>query len=216
MTVARLYAAGMASLIPFVALLAIGGWPTTFPHFRIALALDPRLTAAVARHAVDEAGALWAPYGVAIVQRDALARPAEPLVESSMQRSPFDVAEPRPDTTRAWSSPFASIRFVADGEPEPAILLHYDAVIRLGLGTVSLAGTREPRWPSAVRDRVLGRIIGRVVAHEIGHWLLRSKDHSTTGLMRANHNTDALANPGRGDFALSRADVARLRAALTH
>jgi hypothetical protein len=205
----------MASLIPFVALLAIGGWPTTFPHFRIALALDPKLTAAVARHAVDEAGTLWAPYGVAIVQRNALPAAcgsAGRVVDAVLT---VDVAEPRPDTSRAWSSPFASIRFVADGQPEPAILLHYDAVIRLGLGTVSLAGAREPRWPSAVRDRVLGRIIGRVVAHEIGHWLLRSKDHSTIGLMRANHSTDALANPGRGDFALSRADFARLQAALT-
>ena len=58
-------------------------------------------------------------------------------------------------------------------------------------------------------------MIGRVVAHEIGHWLLRARDHSTTGLMRAHHTTDALADPGREGFGLAPADVARLRAALT-
>ena len=136
----RLYAAGMSSLLPLLALLSIGGWPTTVPHFRIALALDARLPAAVARSAMEEAGALWAPYGIAIVQRDPSSIPRGStgrLVDAALT---VGVAEPSVETSRAWSSPFASIRFLAGGEPEPTILLHYDAVIKLGLGTVSLGG----------------------------------------------------------------------------
>jgi hypothetical protein len=105
--------------------------------------------------------------------------------------------------------------FSSDGAPEPTLLLHYDAVLKLGVSTVSLGGTREPQWPRAVRDRVLGRMIGRVVAHEIGHWLLRTRDHSTSGLMRAHHTTDELADPGREGLTLPPADFARLRTLLT-
>jgi hypothetical protein len=203
---------GMSSLIPLLA-LSIGGWPASFTQVRIALALDAVLPAAVARGAVAEAAALWAPYRVAVVTLQPTSTACGParLGEAVLT---VRVAEPGLDTARAWSSPFAAIRFLADGEPEPTILLHYDAVIKRGLGTLSVGGTREPQWPKAVRDRILGRMIGRVLAHEIGHWVLRSRDHSTSGLMRAQQTTDALAEPGRARFALAPADVARLRAAL--
>jgi hypothetical protein len=205
----------MASLVPLLALLSIGGWPTTFPHFRITLAFDARIPAVVARGAVAEAAALWAPYGVAIAQLDPSAVPGAAsgrLVDAALT---VRVAEPSPDTARAWSSPFGSIRFLPDGAPEPTLLLHYDAVLKLGVSTVSLGGTREPQWPGAVRDRVLGRMIGRVVAHEIGHYLLRTRDHSPSGLMRAHQTTDELADPGREGLMLPPSDFARLRACLT-
>jgi hypothetical protein len=206
----------MASLIPLLVLLSIGGWPTTFPHFRIALAIDARLPAAVACAALDEAAGLWAPYGIAIVPFDPSPisnGPTGQRVDAAL--TVVVVADPGPDAARAWSSPFGSIRFGPDGEPEPTILLHYDAVIKRGLSTVSLGGAREPQWPRAVRDRTLGRMVGRVVAHEVGHWLLRSRDHSTAGLMRAYHTTDELAESGRGGFTLTRAQIASLRALLT-
>jgi hypothetical protein len=201
----------MSSLIPLLALLSIGGWPTTFPHLRIALSIDAKLPAAVARGAVEEAAVVWAPYGVAIGLLD-----ASPIAGRSGDRAAdaaltVVVAEPSPDTALVWSSPFGSIRFRPDGEPEPTILLHYDAVIKLGLRAISLNGARGPQWPESVRNQALARIVGRVVAHEIGHWLLRSRTHSTSGLMRARQNTDELVDPGRGGFALTRAEIARLR-----
>jgi len=205
----------MASLVPLLALLSIGGWPTTFPHFRITLALDARIPAGVGRGAVDEAAALWAPYGVAIAQSEPSSVPCAASGRSVDAALTVRVAEPSPDAARAWSGPFGSIHFLPDGAPEPTLLLHYDTVIRLGVGTASLEGRRLPQWPTAVRDRVLGRMIGRVVAHEIGHWLLRSRDHSPSGLMRAHQTTDELVDPGRGGFALPAADFARLRTSLT-
>jgi hypothetical protein len=203
----------MPSLFMLAALASIGGWPATFPSVRIALAVDTAVPPEIARGAVDEASAIWAPYGVAI-------RPIEPVEPDSFKHPrrvtlAIRVAGAPPDPARAWASPFASIRFLPDGEPEATIVLHYDAVLRLGLGTISIAGARERQWPRDLRNQLLGRIVGRVVAHEVGHWLLRSPSHSATGLMRAQHTTDALADPGRGGFVLLRSDVARLRAALT-
>ena len=97
----RLYAAGMPWLIPFLVLSSIGGWPTMFPHVRLALALDAKLPDAVARGAVEEAAALWAPYGVAIAQLDPTSArsgfPARPIDAALTVR----VAEPGVDAARA-------------------------------------------------------------------------------------------------------------------
>jgi hypothetical protein len=205
----------MSPLIPLLALLSIGDWPTTFPHVRIALALDARLPAAVAHGAVEETASVWAPYGVSVAALDRQSAANEAGDRPGEVALTVRLAERDLDPARVWSSPFGSIRFLPDGEPEPTILLHYDVIIKLGLSTISLGSAREPHWPGSVRDRVLGRMIGRVVAHEIGHWLLRSREHSAAGLMRAQQTTAALAAPGREGFTLTRAELARLRAALT-
>jgi hypothetical protein len=204
------------SFIPLLVLLSIGGWPTTWPGFGIALALDDKVPVPVACHAVAEAAALWAPYNVSIT---ALNPSSGPCGGSGLRRPDavltVRVSPPGADAVRAWSSPFGSIRFLSDTDPESTILLHYDAILTLGLRTISLSGAREGSWPGAIRDRVLGRMIGRVVAHEIGHWLLRSRNHAAAGMMSAHQTTDDLADPGRRGFALMPTDVARLRETLT-
>jgi len=206
------------SFIPLLALLSIGGWPSTLPGFGIALALDDKLPVPVACHAVAETAALWAPYNVSITS---LNPSSGPCGGGSALRRPDAVltvrlsSPPGGDAARAWSSPFGSIRFQSDTDPESMILLHYDAILTLGLRTISMSGAREHAWPGVVRDRVLGRMTGRVVAHEIGHWLLRSRNHAATGMMRARQTTDDLADPGRRGFALMPTDVARLRETLT-
>ena len=149
-----------------------------------------------------------------IVQLQSVVHPRAARLDRSTRRSPSawpSQARTRREPGRVRSPRFA---FWPTGSPSRRFFCTTTRVIKLGLGTISLGGTREPQWPRAVRDRVLGRMIGRVVAHEIGHWLLRSRDHSTSGLMRAHQTTDALADPGRAGFALAPADFARLRAAL--
>jgi len=54
-------------------------------------------------------------------------------------------------------------------------------------------------------------MIGRVIAHEIGHWLLGTRGHSATGLMRAVQGVSELAEPGRTSFRLDPGDVLRLK-----
>lgn len=52
--------------------------------------------------------------------------------------------------------------------------------------------------PMRMRHRLLGRILGRAVAHELGHYVLKSRDHAKTGLMRATLRTDELIAPSDG------------------
>jgi hypothetical protein len=58
---------------------------------------------------------------------------------------------------------------------------------------------------------VLGRTLGRALAHEIGHYILRSRGHSLTGLMRARRPVTDFMEAGRSRFGISGDEVARMQ-----
>jgi hypothetical protein len=100
----------------------------------------------------------------------------------------------------------------SDGSPEPAIKLYPAAAS--ALITAVASSRRENTWPPGPRDRVLARVLGRALAHEIGHFLLRSKSHSTAGLMKAEQVGPDLMAPDHRGFVLSVDEVRRLRSNL--
>src|SRR5262249_19924401 len=73
----------------------------------------------------------------------------------------------------------------------------------------NIPGAGGDAAPGLLRERAIGRAVGRVLAHELGHYLLRSRWHARSGLMRAAHNTADLVGPERAMFALSGDDAAR-------
>ena len=73
-----------------------------------------------------------------------------------------------------------------------------------------LLGRHVSEWPPDFREVVLGRVLGRALAHEIGHFLLRSRNHSAIGLMRANPSISDLIGRDRRGFFLSADDEKRL------
>jgi hypothetical protein len=181
------------------------------PPFIVGLAIDRRLPETIARFASREGAAIWAPYSVRIVQRASSAgqEPGE-TIDAALTVRAVDF-EP---VVRAAPAPFGSIRFLADDEPDSTVVVHYDALSALGRRSVSIGGIREWELPGRLRDGILGRMVGRVVAHEVGHWLLRWKGHSPSGLMRARQTPGELADPARRLFSLLPSDVRRLREAL--
>jgi hypothetical protein len=201
----------MAWFEPLITVLALhGALAGDAPRLRIGLTLDTRLPPAAARHAVEESAAVWAPYHVDVAQLNA-ATPCGTL--DAIDAVLTVTADARRLRPAGWSSPFASIRFLSDGRPEDAIVVHEQAITSLALESIVINGTRESQWPRALRDRIYGRIVGRVIAHEIGHWLL-SRGHSVGGLMRAMHTAHDLAAIGREPFELTASDRARLNAVL--
>jgi hypothetical protein len=69
--------------------------------------------------------------------------------------------------------------------------------------------------PAAGREqqRLVGRVLGRALAHELGHYLLASKMHDASGLMRGELPLFELAELNdRGGFALDASRLAALRA----
>lgn len=147
--------------------------------------------------AVAEAAAIWARYGVD-VQVDACA----PCDSATILRVVF-AGRHRVDTSEGS---IGSIEF-ASNTPRPNVSL-YAADVHELIETTLGEGVRA--WPTALRDDIEGRALGRALAHEIGHYLLRTRDHARSGLMRANQPIPMLIERDRGRFSLSPPELARL------
>jgi hypothetical protein len=64
--------------------------------------------------------------------------------------------------------------------------------------------------PSFHHNRV-GVVLGRIVAHEIGHYLLNTRTHARSGLMRASYDIAELLEPRSGAFSLDTDSMAWLQ-----
>jgi len=65
---------------------------------------------------------------------------------------------------------------------------------------------------ASVQERGLGVVLGRAIAHEVGHFLLRTKTHADSGLMRAFIDAREFADPGTKGFRLDKAALAHMAA----
>jgi len=150
--------------------------------------------------AIEEAARIWSPYGVDIRPSN-----AEDAGRDGAVRLGITFADRQ--TGREPTGMLGSIVFHGDS-PEPAIVLYPAAVSEL-VATAALLRFESQR-PAEYRDRVLARVLGRALAHEVGHFLLRWKGHSSAGLMRAHQVTPDLTAPERRYFILSADEVKRL------
>jgi hypothetical protein len=82
------------------------------------------------------------------------------------------------------------------GEPSVLATVFADAVAR-----IAMRASVEP-----------GTLLGRALAHEVGHLLLGTAHHTTTGLMRANWTGTQLQ---RLDWSFSPADRRQMQRSLT-
>ena len=64
----------------------------------------------------------------------------------------------------------------------------------------------------ALEERRLGITLGRALAHEIGHFLLQTKTHARSGLMRSQFNAAEFTDLRDSTFALDQAAETWLRA----
>jgi hypothetical protein len=88
------------------------------------------------------------------------------------------------------------IEFV-NGRPMQTITVSTTAAQSLMDGS-SWGGLPLSTFPAAVRQRFLVGTLVRSIAHEIGHYLLRSREHASRGLMRARFSAADILEPGPG------------------
>ena len=97
-----------------------------------------------------------------------------------------------------------------DGRPSTTIYVSRTLARRLG---------EEGRWmgramsecPGAVREFFLRRAIARAASHEIGHFLLQSKAHSASGLMRSHFTVADIMDTRSTLYRLDRAQQQMLQ-----
>jgi hypothetical protein len=163
------------------------------------------------RAMVRETSAVWRPYGVSMTWSASAAMTSR----AGTNRPITIVRQQGPDVSRRTGTPrLGSVTFVSGQVlAEANVALSVEAIERL-VEEASWGNRRVIEWPSAVRDELAGRALGRVLAHEIGHYLLAWRGHTSEGLMRADFREDLLVDPDRRAFQISPAMIPRLNARL--
>jgi hypothetical protein len=96
------------------------------------------------------------------------------------------------------------IEFV-DGQPSNVITVSTSAA------TALMKASRWGGLPKSVQRMFLVRAMARAIAHELGHYLLASRDHARRGLMRGTLTADDIMQPRRSSSRLDRAEVESLQ-----
>ena len=156
----------------------------------------------IVRTAVQEAADIWAPYGLALKRAAACDRTTSDTLVLAVDAA---------DRVSPGRVVLGEVAFRPDGTPEPRVSLFLNALLTLIAETraLSLAAWQSPR---ALHDLIVGRAVGRVLAHEIGHYILATRTHGTTGLMRSSQRSDELVAPSRAGFRLSAVEAAQILA----
>jgi hypothetical protein len=165
-----------------------------------AVSVDPRMMAEVMAGVRD----IWRPYaGITFETADSVDhtdRTGLQLVITDRTMTSGDVG------SLGW------IEFV-NGRPARTITVSMTAARAL-MDASRWTDVPLIRFPPIVRDKFLARALSLSIAHEIGHYLLRSREHATRGLMRGRLTADDIMDARRGTVRLERVDVKRLERAL--
>jgi hypothetical protein len=105
------------------------------------------------------------------------------------------------------------IEFV-NGRPAQTITVSITAARDL-MEASRWAGVPFTRFPPIVREKFLVRALSLSIAHEIGHYLLKSREHAARGLMRGRLTADDIMGTRRETVRIERVDVKRLERALS-
>jgi hypothetical protein len=109
--------------------------------------------------------------------------------------------------------PLGWIQFDDDG-PTPQIYVSYRNAVEYMNGSEGVIGIAS-QMTMLERELYLSRAMGRALAHELGHYLLASKEHTRRGLMQATHTASDFFDGQRRAFGIDAAQrqsaAARLR-----
>src|SRR5262245_5186860 len=201
---------GMAMFLPALALCALAlstqDPPEVTPqqHLRIDLVFHGvQLTPRFERLAMAEVAQIWARYGVDVREATFSEAGHEGVIR-------LDVVFA--DRIRQQNELYTlgTILFV-EGAPSTRIVMYPDAIAML-VDVDALVDHGGSSAAPLLREQRLGRATGRALAHEVGHFLLRSREHSRTGRMRATPLVSDLIGVARIPFVLSPDEVRQLHA----
>ena len=167
----------------------------------VLLTVAPQLSPASRSELMTEATALWKKAGVRLVWLTASdgSIPLASMLRVLVTQKRSVAAAPEPPRKSVLGE------LVSFGRPGALAIVSIDRAE----GLVTAA-----RRPDVVRewrhnDR-LGLVLGRVVAHEIGHYLLNTRTHTPSGLMRATFEGAELVDHRSDTFDLDAGTTARL------
>jgi hypothetical protein len=181
-------------------LLALTTATAPQPQLRIDIVFEGRpMSHARAASAATEVRVIWARYGVDV-------RVASTVTETRADALSLRVTLADHANPRLSREALGSINF-QDGSPIPFIVL-YPARVEEEVSMAISGHANE--YPEARLEHIVGRVLGRALAPEIGHFLLRKREHSGRGLMQARQLVPDLMLEDRRCCSLTSADVVAL------
>jgi hypothetical protein len=143
----------------------------------IAVVASKGVTDSLVRLICAEAQAIWRPAGIAFEWRRVTSN-------NEARRWSLEIAI---DDRRSSVHPDDALGWLTFTNDDPDRVIHLSRAAAEGLlrNTPGL-----PNTTIVSHEILLGRALGRALAHECGHYLLRSKGHTTRGLMRAAWHSD--------------------------
>jgi hypothetical protein len=104
------------------------------------------------------------------------------------------VVSERPGSAASGASALGWIAFIAPGRPARFVTVSV-ASARSLMSRETLMGRRFDDLPPVLRRQLVTRAVSWSAAHEIGHYLLRTGEHTAGGLMKANlRGADVMRN----------------------
>jgi hypothetical protein len=190
--------------------------PAEMPPMIVTVTSVPGMSQPLVNALLDEAATIWRAAGVSFVWRRATPEKA-PAAPSATAPSPNTLRLTIGDNRGVGSQghlPLGWIVFDDATVPAQEIYLSFSnaqSMLYLARGVVGVVD----QMPLAQRDTLLARAMGRALAHELGHYLLASKIHTPSGLMKATLSaTELFMATGAGlriEPAQRRLVAARLR-----
>jgi hypothetical protein len=163
----------------------------------VCLAVSPVVPISVPQKTaiLGEANAIWQPHSVAVREGwDDESCDRLIAVKSDAEARPEDASQP---TALAW------VPFV-EGRARRVVFL------RVSRAKALIDGVSPGTRPEGLTDLLAGRLIGRSLAHELGHVLLDTKEHDTTGLMRARYRAQDVLRDSPAAYTLDARQRTRL------
>jgi len=188
----------LAGVMLAVVNIAAAQPPGPPPALTVCLAMSHSVAAAARREGVvlEEVEAIWRPMGVAVRLGGRTDAPCDRLiaVRLDLEATPEDASN---EAALGW------VPFVG-GNARQLVYL------RVSRARTMLYAVSPGKRPGGMTDLLVAKLLGRTLAHELGHVLLNSRDHDTTGLMRSRyHAQDVLRDPP-ADYTLDAEQRARL------
>jgi hypothetical protein len=160
---------------------------------------------------MQEADAIWRPYGVTLVWLSERTGESSAGPAALLQVHFVHGARPASQIGSRSAPSLGAIQFFDGVVPDDIIVLSTDEIAATVMAT-QLAGRDPHELPPSLVEDATGRATGRVLAHELGHYLLALRSHTRRGLMQQSFAGRQLVGWDRRAFTLDALALLRLRA----
>jgi len=192
----------IATILLAVAALAAAPVNPAPPPIVVTLSAAPNVSSSLLTRILKETDAIFRSAGVTFIWRH-----GESLLPTLRVAIGND-----PGVARRNATALGWIRF-DDDRPDQEIYLSYVNAVEFMAASREVVGLVNNMAP-AEREIYLARLMGRALAHELAHYLLETKGHTPTGLLKAARTAQEFFGLDRSRFLLDASQLTQLSARL--